>query len=77
MLDPVKEDTFQRGTAQHTITPINPMTPRATQTIWTPGDPILEGDKREKTGAGEKVSYGDKCSFSGTVLMAPVEFYFG
>lgn len=66
MLDPVKEDTFQRGTAQHTIAPINPMTPRATQTIWTPADPILGGDKREKTGAGEKVSRGDKRSFDGS-----------
>lgn len=42
MLEPVKDDTFQRGTAQHTITPIRPRTPRATHTIWTPTDPILE-----------------------------------
>lgn len=33
MLDPTKEDTFQRGTAQHTMAPIRPRTPRATHTI--------------------------------------------
>lgn len=48
MLEPVKDDTFQRGTAQHTIAPIKPRTPRATHTIWTPTDPILQKDKVEK-----------------------------
>lgn len=48
MLDPVKDDTFQRGTAQHTIVPIKPRTPRPTHTIWTPTAPILQKDKVEK-----------------------------
>jgi len=41
MLDPVKEDTFQRGTVQQMMTPIMPTTPRDTDTIWTPTCPIL------------------------------------
>lgn len=49
MFCPEKEVTFQRGTVQHMMTPMSPRSPRATQVIWTPADPILK-----KTRLGDK-----------------------
>lgn len=73
MLDPVKEDTFQRGTAQHTIAPIRPRTPRATQTIWTPTDPILRKDK-----TGRKIKfYNCDCYFSAIWVKLILFLWFG
>lgn len=62
MLDPVKEDTFQRGTAQVTMTPIRPRTPRATHTIWTPTDPILEKEKKNQRHEGDNYSCYHHCA---------------